>query len=196
MPDDNITFAYGDTVDLEFQVVDGDGEPVAPTTVVLTVTPDGGAPVTVTVTTPETGIYTAAYLPPTGGLLYTARLTYTGGAAGVLEQRWLVAALDPAALTVAQLRAYLVDTSADDSEIADALSAERFAQAARCRIDPYTPDLLQALKRRVARNLAARRVPVASFTSFDGGGGTSQRVPARDAEIGRLEGPYRRITVG
>jgi hypothetical protein len=195
MPDSDITFTYGDTVDLEFVVLDLDGTPVAPATVTLTVTADGGAPVAVATTTPETGVYVAAYLPPTPGLLYTARLTYTGAATGVLERRWLVAALDPAALTVAQLREYLVDTSASDSEIADALTAERFAQAARCRIDPYTPDLLQALKRRVARNLAARRVPVASFTSFDGGG-TSQRVPTVDAEVRRLEGPYRRITVG
>ncbi len=195
MSDDAVTFAYGDTVDLEFQIVDLDGAPVAPTSVALAVTPDGGSPVTVTTTTPETGVYVAAYLPPTAGLLYTARLTYSGGAAGVLERRFLVAASDPAALSVATLREYLVDTSASDAELLDALAAERFAQAARCRIVPYTPDLLQALKRRVARNLAARRVPVAQFTSFEGGG-TSSRVPASDAEIRRLEAPFRRIVVG
>jgi len=92
--------------------------------------------------------------------------------------------------------AYLGETSAADEDIQDALDAETAAQAARCRIPQvYPADLAQALKRRVARNLAARSVPVATFTSFEGGG-TSARVPTVDAEIARLEAPYRRRTVG
>ena len=65
-----------------------------------------------------------------------------------------------------------------------------------CRIPAaYPADLGEALCRRVARNLAARSVPVASFSAFEGGG-TVTRVPQRDAEVARLEGPYRRLVVG
>jgi acyl-CoA reductase-like NAD-dependent aldehyde dehydrogenase len=103
---------------------------------------------------------------------------------------------DPFAyVSLDDVQEYLVDTSATPEEIVDALAAERAAQAARCRVEPFTQDLRQALLRRVARNLAARRVPVASMTSFDGGQ-TSTRVPRVDPEVSRLEAPYRRMTVG
>lgn len=59
----------------------------------------------------------------------------------------------------------------------------------------YPADLREALLRRVARNLAARAVPVASFTAFDGGA-TSTRVPGRDPEVRRLEAPHLRLSVG
>lgn len=193
-------YVLGDTVRLEFVTQDGDGDPFTATTATLTVTQDGGSPSSVTVTESATvGVYEALYLTTAAGA-FTATFTYTGDGTpakpgGVLTDRFLVIAADPANLTVAMLRDYLVDTSAEDAEISDALLAERFAQAQRCRVEPYTPDLLQALKRRVARNLAARRVPVATFTAFDGGQ-TSQRVPAHDVEIRRLESPYRKRPVG
>lgn len=187
-------WVVGSVVPLGWSVTDRDGAPADPTTITLTVTVEGGAPESVATTSPAVGEILAAYRPTTPGS-YTARLVLDGERATATVDRFLVVPLDPWALTVAQMRGYLVDTSADDGEIADALDAERFAQASRCRIDTYTPDLLQALKRRVARNLAARRVPVATFTAFDGGQ-TSQRVPANDAEVRRLEAPYRRLTVG
>lgn len=95
---------------------------------------------------------------------------------------------------LAEVLAYLgEDNSYTDAEVDDALEAETAAQARRCTIPAgYPDDLAQALKRRVARNLAARSVPVASFTSFEGGG-TSARVPKMDAEIDRFEGPYRKL---
>jgi hypothetical protein len=92
--------------------------------------------------------------------------------------------------------AYLGDTSHSDAEVADALAAEQVAQARACVLPADFPaDLGQALKRRVARNLAARAVPVATYTSFEGGG-TSTRLPKYDAEVVRLEAPYRRLAVG
>lgn len=100
--------------------------------------------------------------------------------------------------TVSDVRDYLGDTSATDDEIADALAAETASQDRACRVpdDPdYPADLGQALKRRVARNLAARLVPIAQMTTFDGGV-SSARVPFRDAEVSRLESPWRRVTVG
>lgn len=95
------------------------------------------------------------------------------------------------------VRSYLGDISATDEEIADALEAEQASQARACTVPAeYPPDLAQALKRRVARNLAARGVPLVNITSFDGGGGSSStRVPWRDAEIARLEGAFRRWTI-
>jgi hypothetical protein len=95
--------------------------------------------------------------------------------------------------TLAQVLDYLGETSETDAAVAAALAAETAAQASACRIPAtYPPDLAEALKRRVARNLAAKAVPVATFTSFEGGG-TSTRVPMIDPEVARLERPWRRI---
>lgn len=101
-----------------------------------------------------------------------------------------------ATVDLAACKEYLgTDISWTDPEISGALLAETAAQAARCKLPTVmTDDLAEALKRRVARNLAARAVPVASFTSFDGGA-TSTRVPTNDPEIARLEAPYRKLVV-
>lgn len=101
--------------------------------------------------------------------------------------------------TVANIKGYLDSaggTSWDDAEIQDALDAETLAQARVCNIPAaYPDDLAQALKRRVARNLAARQVPIAQVTSFDGGQ-TVQRVQRLDAEVIRFEGPFLKVTFG
>ncbi len=82
------------------------------------------------------------------------------------------------------------ETSYEADDIQGALTAESAAQRRACKIpDNYPPDLGEALCRRVARNLAARQVPIAQITSFDGGQQVS-RVPAWDNEVRRLEGPY------
>lgn len=100
--------------------------------------------------------------------------------------------------TVEDVVSYLGDDADrwDVDDLAAALAAEADAQAAVCRVRAaYTNDLREALLRRVARNLAARAVPVTSFSSFEGGG-TVSRVPFRDPEVHRLESPYKRRTVG
>lgn len=100
---------------------------------------------------------------------------------------------------VEDVAAYLGETSATEDEMAGALAAETAAQSRVCRVpaDPeaLSADLREALLRRVARNLAARSVPVATFTSFEGGA-SSTRVPASDPEVRRLEAPWRRLVVG
>ena len=98
-------------------------------------------------------------------------------------------------VTLLDVKAYLGDTSVPDAELELIIAAEQAAQARVCRIDNYGPDLVEALKRRVARNIAARNIPVAQFTSFEGGT-TSSSVPRRDPEVTRLEAPYRRLVVG
>lgn len=100
-------------------------------------------------------------------------------------------------VTVEDLMLYLGDTASRLSEetLTEALAAEEAAQAARCTIpDPYPDDLGEALKRRVARNLAMRGIPLAVLQGDAEFGSTV--LPGRDPEVRRLEAPYPRLTVG
>ncbi len=80
----------------------------------------------------------------------------------------------------------------DPADVQDAYDAEKAAQAHVCRVDPYAADLAQALKRRVARNLAMRNIPLG--IQMDEVGGI--RVGSNDPEVRRLEAPYRKVYVG
>jgi hypothetical protein len=101
--------------------------------------------------------------------------------------------------TVDDLLTYLADsgvTSWSDEEIGRALDAERANQARACLVpeddeDDWPADLTEALKRRVARNLALRRSPVGLMVSEVG----SMRITGRDVEIARLEAPHKRWVV-
>lgn len=96
---------------------------------------------------------------------------------------------------LAAVKEYLGDSSWTDAEISAALDAETASQAANCRIPAtYPVDLGEALKRRVARNLAVRGVPL----SVQQGDieTTPTYVPRTDPEIRRFEAPYRRLVVG
>lgn len=96
---------------------------------------------------------------------------------------------------LAAVKAYLGDTSWDDSDVQATLDAETAAQAARCRIPvAYPNDLGEALKRRVARNLALRATPAGVFIGDTDGG--PAYVSTNDPEVRRLEAPYRRLVVG
>jgi hypothetical protein len=160
----------------------------------LTITLPGGTTVTPSPVHTGTGVYAADYAGPTAGR-YTAHWVATGANLGAADDVWDVTGTGLAYVTPAVAIAYLGDTSWGSPDITDALEAERAAQAARCYIDPYPADLRQALLRRVARNLAARAVPIAQYSSFEGVM-TGARVPMQDAEIARLEGPYLRVCVG
>jgi len=189
------TYPLGAVVPLTFRVYDVDGEAADPTDVVLTLTLPDGTTEVLNLQHPETGLYQADYRTIAAGS-HTARFVTTGENAGAIEDVFLVAAVDLARVTLQALRNYLGDTSDTDATLLEALAAEQAAQASRCRLDPYTADLREALLRRVARNLAARAIRVTTYTSFEGGGGATQRVPPSDPEIRRLEGPHRRRTVG
>lgn len=94
---------------------------------------------------------------------------------------------------LAAVKNYLGQTSATDDEITDALAAETSDQNAKCDVPAVYPEALgQALKRRVAVNLAARGVPIAEVTTFEGGT-TQNRVPYRDPVVIGYEAPYRRM---
>lgn len=84
-----------------------------------------------------------------------------------------------------------------DDQIQQALTAEIADQNARCRI-PTDPDafpaaLAEALRRRVARNLAMRAIPLGVQTDAELGG---LRLGSKDPEVLRLEAPHRKRVVG
>lgn len=98
-----------------------------------------------------------------------------------------------------ELKLYLGNSSYSDAQLEDALAAEGRAQRRVCRVpkDPAAPwdeDLTQALKRRVARNLAMRGIPLAMFAGDSEAGGLIP--PNRDPEVRRLEGPLRKMKSG
>lgn len=186
----------GDVVALAAEVRDEDGTLTNPGAMSLLVVHEDGNEDDLTgdLVATEAGRFEVGYAPAITGR-HLARFTATGDYAGMATVILDIDPPDLAFVTLADLHAYLGATSVTDAELTSALHAERAAQAQRCRVDPFTHELREALMRRVARNLAARSVPVATFTSFDGGA-TSTRVPSVDAEVRRLEGPYRKLTVG
>jgi hypothetical protein len=174
----------------------GDDDTLVAATVVVTVHPPTGDPLTPEVVTEQAGSYLARVTLDEAGTWLAAAVA-SDGAIGVVPFTVAAAAVPTASArpTVAEVTTYLGETSASAAQILDAYTAEVAAQANACRIPPdYPADLGQGLKRRVARNLAARGVVLASWSSFDGGG-VATRVPMVDAEIRRFEGPYRRRRV-
>lgn len=75
--------------------------------------------------------------------------------------------------------------------VAPTLAAEQSDQASRCRVEPYTDALAQALIRRVARARAMKNVPLG--VQMDESGGI--RLGSTDPEVRRLEAPYRRVVL-
>lgn len=98
------------------------------------------------------------------------------------------------------VRVYLGDTSWDDDAIDSATAAERRAQAKTCRVPSsedadWDEDLVEALCRRVAHNLALRRLPLGVQASVSGDGVATNRVGGTDAEVRRLEAPFRKVVL-
>lgn len=106
---------------------------------------------------------------------------------------------------------YLGDVSWEPADIESALDAETAAQLKRCRVpshvddtdpdDPvtvydYTADLTEALCRRVAHNLALRALPLGVQASVSEAAIATTRVGGTDAEVSRLEAPWRKVIVG
>ena len=93
---------------------------------------------------------------------------------------------------------YLGETSATTEEIADAYAAEKSDQANRCKVPAddaaWPASLAQALKRRVARNLALRGLPIAVLQGDAEGGSTV--LPGSDPEVRRFEAPHRKLSFG
>jgi hypothetical protein len=163
---------------------------------VLTVTPPTGSPAAVTLEFVSTGVYRAD-VPLTLPGRYTARVsTAVYGVATFAAQSTDVGAVP----TIDDLDTYLGgDTghSFTDDDLQDALDAEAAAQRRVCRVPAeFDPDLRQALLRRCAVNLAKRRLPLMVLQGDADAGTASANVPGKDAEVRRLEGPWRRLAFG
>lgn len=104
------------------------------------------------------------------------------------------------------VKAYLSSIEADswtDDQVDQALEAEIANQLKVCRLpaDPAAPadplpwpaDLVDALCRRVARSLALRQLPLGVQASA---GENIVRVGGLDAEVRRLESPFRKLILG
>lgn len=97
------------------------------------------------------------------------------------------------------------DRSWDSAQVGAALVAETAAQAAVVRFpaDPpspaapltYPPDLAEALFRRVAHNLAVRALPLGVQATITDAAALNTYVGGTDAEVKRLEAPYRKRVV-
>lgn len=103
------------------------------------------------------------------------------------------------------VKAYLAETdhSWSDSQVTSAFDAERVAQAHACLVpasavpeEEWPADLVEALGRRVQHNLALRGLPLGLQTAMGEGGVAMRGVGGKDAEVERLEGPYRRVVFG
>lgn len=100
---------------------------------------------------------------------------------------------------VAVVETYLGDTSWGAPEILSAYEAEIVAQADVCRLPAdgeYPTPLVEALCRRVAHNLALRALPLGVQASISDMSVATNRVGGLDAEVARLEGPYRKVLFG
>lgn len=96
--------------------------------------------------------------------------------------------------SLAVVKAYLVDkVTATDAQALSALGAEWQAQTNACTVPAvYPADLLEALCRRVAHNLALRGLPLGVQAVISAGGVATNYVAGLDAEVRRLEAPYRK----
>jgi hypothetical protein len=84
--------------------------------------------------------------------------------------------------------------SITDDELQIVIEAEVYGQRQVCRVDPYNSTLYQAVLRRCARELAARGVPLGVMSGEAEYG--NARLATFDAEIERLEGPFRIVVTG
>lgn len=188
------TLALADVWVLSVLVQDDDGglPAVAPT---CTVTLPAGTTVTPTMVDQGGGVWRALY-PTTAAGRHVARIVSAGYGAADLTA-YVTALVAAAGLPqLADVKAYLGVNSWTDPEILDALDAESAAQRRWCRVPAdYPTDLAQALKRRCARNLALRKLPLAVLRG-DGDGGDASILPGRDPEIRRLESNWRKVVLG
>lgn len=178
---------------LTVAVTDAAGCPADVTPVVTVTLPDTST-ATPAVEDVTTGVFRAQYVTAAAGR-YTARVVAVDlGAAEFTATVTAVAGLPDLDATKVYLQVEPGDES-QDVEIADALAAETDAQRRVCRVPAaYPADLRQALLRRVARNLALRGLPLMVLRGDAETGSTIP--PGRDAEVRRLEAPWRKLVMG
>ncbi|HYF74137.1 MAG TPA: hypothetical protein VD864_15000 [Nocardioides sp.] len=178
---------------VEFAALDDDGYPAGAPTLTITVTKPDGTTLTPAVEAVQLADERWRVEAPTAAAGWHTMKIASGDDAATTGT--LVGAATAAVPTTADAIDYMGDSSSwGDADVADALQAELAAQETKCRIPAGWPaDIKHALFRRVQRNLAMRNLPL-GLTTPDADG-QRDRVPGWDAEIRRLEGPYRRLPV-
>lgn len=172
---------------LEMFVGDDDGDAVETSPTVTVVAPDNSSS-SPTVESLGSGYFRASLAVALNGR-YVATATAAGYGATAFSAYVEATTAFP---TLAVVKAYLGTTSAADAIIQDALDAETAAQRRVCAIGAVYPvDLAQALKRRVARNLALRGIPLAVLRGDAENGNLV--LPGKDPEVRRLEAPFRKL---
>lgn len=108
-----------------------------------------------------------------------------------------VPAPPPAYPLLADIRTWTGVTAASlaDEVLQGIADGEQSAQMRMCRVagDTLDPALRAAFMRRCARAIAARGVPLGMVGDAEYG---PARLPSFDAEIERLEGPWRKVVMG
>ncbi len=105
--------------------------------------------------------------------------------------------------TIGDVEDYLGDGSpwlGETPWVEAAFAAEKAAQRSVCRVPAddatWPDDLAEALLRRVVHNLELRNLPLGVQASAAEAAVAITRVGGTDAEVRRLEGPYRKRVVG
>ena len=183
----------GDRWLLGFEVRDDAGV-LVDATIVVTVTRPDGSTSTPAAVLETTGIYTATYDLAAAGR-HTAKVVASVGAVGVTGFAVDALPMVAARPDLTAVKAYLRDKVKgwSDAEVQGALDAETANQAKKCRIPAtYPADLAEALKRRVACNLARRGLPLGAQTSEVG----PVFFARLDGEVRRFEAGYPKLRVG
>lgn len=185
--------ALGDVWPIEVCVTDADGCPAADTVVVTVIDPDEATTVPDVEELTGVGRYRAVYTPATTGRWVA---TAVGAYGATSFTAWVVDVVTGLQLPdITELDEYLGTNAATDAQLQEALDAEAAAQRNTCRIPAaYEADLRSALLRRCARHLAMMRIPLAMFSGDAEAGPVI--VPGRDPEVRRLEGPWRKLSMG
>lgn len=191
----DVQLAQGSTWAIVFDLLDTSGC-VAYTTdtpVVTVQTPAGETPVAATVTELN-GRWLAEHVTDEAGR-HVATITTTEHGDGYTTAVVRAVLAADGMPDLAEVKVYLGAVSASDTQIQDALDAETDAQRSACRVPAaYPNDLRQALKRRVACNLAKRGIPLAVIPGDADVDPT--RPPRDDPEVQRFEKPWRRLKMG
>lgn len=178
---------------IEYEVTDDDGCAVDDATTTVTVTLPGGSTSSVTPEALDDGVYRGVYVPTGATGRYVARAAATGyGVADFVAyvQGTTLAAGMPTLANVLNFLEWDADNEWGDA--ATALATESANQRRICNVAAVYPDDLRgALYRRVARNLAMKKLPVAVLRG-DGESGDTV-LPGNDPEVRRLERPHRKV---
>ncbi|MFT4010872.1 MAG: hypothetical protein QM655_12620 [Nocardioidaceae bacterium] len=111
--------------------------------------------------------------------------------------------MTPVAPPLSQVMEYLGEAGASwpSDQVAAAIAAEVEDQVARLRfpggaVPFYNAALTEALCRRVAHNLAVRSLPLGFQPTVSEAAAVATQVGGTDAEVRRLEAPYKRLVFG